>query len=490
MGITATIAGGLTSLGVGTATAGIIATGLVGAATGAAIGGGLAAVTGGDIGQGALFGGLSGGALSGVGALADNLLTDAAGNALTGAGAAGGSIADNSLESIVGNGVTSSGDTVGATTGLGAAGSAGASLGMDAAGNTLFGGAGLLGSGITGSELSTGLGLANGANGLLNTLGGPSTGPNGDLSSIVGNGDVGATVGSPTGGDSSAISSGTNLANGSLGNTTSIGNAVTPGLNGLISGAGSAVANAAAGAGSSASNALSNLGTNALIGSGINAATGLASNYLASQAQVDAANRATALQENIYNTTVANEAPYMQLGNKAASSLGTLTGTGTSNPLSSPLLQAPTSNLSEAALQNTPGYQFNLTQGLKATQNAAAARGLGTSGAALKGAATYATGLADQTYQNQFNNAVTNQTNQYNRLTGLANSGQSAAANQGSIGTQTGSNIASNITGAGNAQAGGYLGGANAIGNGVNNYLNYGLTNALLQGAQQNSVNA
>ena len=54
-------------------------------------------------------------------------------------------------------------------------------------------------------------------------------------------------------------------------------------------------------------------------------------------------------------------------------------------------------------MRQTPGYQFTLAQGLKATQSAAAARGLGVSGSALKGAGTYATGLADKTYLDQFN---------------------------------------------------------------------------------------
>lgn len=51
-----------------------------------------------------------------------------------------------------------------------------------------------------------------------------------------------------------------------------------------------------------------------------------------------------------------------------------------------------------AQLAATPGYQFTLQQGLESTQNAAAARGLGVSGAALKAASNYATGLAQQTY--------------------------------------------------------------------------------------------
>lgn len=94
-------------------------------------------------------------------------------------------------------------------------------------------------------------------------------------------------------------------------------------------------------------------------------------------------------------------------------------------------LTAMTSGDPQKALEQLPGYQFTLSQGLKSVQNSAAARGLGVSGAAQKGAASYATGLADQTFGNQFN-----------RLMSLASLGENAAAGVGN-----------NAVGAGNAQA-------------------------------------
>ena len=62
--------------------------------------------------------------------------------------------------------------------------------------------------------------------------------------------------------------------------------------------------------------------------------------------------------------------------------------------------------LSQSQLEATPGYQWNLAQGEQGVTNSAAARGLADSGAALKGAASYASGLADSTYQNQYNDAL------------------------------------------------------------------------------------
>lgn len=195
----------------------------------------------------------------------------------------------------------------------------------------------------------------------------------------------------------------------------------------------------------------------------------------AAKTQAGAANSANALQQYFFDTTQQNLKPYMETGKAANSSLYNLTGVGTDNPLTSPLLKPI--EMDEATLRNTPGYKFNRSQGLKATQNAAAARGLGSSGAALKGAATYATGLADSTYQNQFNNAVTNQTNQFNRLYSMSNSGQNAAAGLGGLAQQTGASIGNNIVGAANAQGAASIAGSNAIGSGIS-----GIGNSLAAG--------
>lgn len=143
--------------------------------------------------------------------------------------------------------------------------------------------------------------------------------------------------------------------------------------------------------------------------------------------------------------------------------------------------------MTQAELEKTPGYQWTLGQGLKATQSAAAARGLGVSGAALKGAATYATGLADQTYQKQFDmqqqrftdliNLNTGQqgnlTNQYNRLIGTAGLGESAAAGTGTAGTAAANAAGNYLNQAGQATAAGTTGTTNALTGALNSYLGY-----------------
>ena len=152
-------------------------------------------------------------------------------------------------------------------------------------------------------------------------------------------------------------------------------------------------------------------------------------------------------------------------------------------------------------MSQLPGYQFTLDQGLKATQNAAAAQGLGVSGAAMKGATNYAEGLAGTFYNNYLSNYWANQNNRYNMLAGVMNTGANAAnqltsvtggaGNQlvstaGTLGSgqiaaavNTGNTIANTTTGTaaniGQAQAGGaatQAAGLSSAGNSLSSILN------------------
>jgi hypothetical protein len=217
----------------------------------------------------------------------------------------------------------------------------------------------------------------------------------------------------------------------------------------------------------------------------------------AADTQAQAAEDAAHLQNDQWNQTQANLKPYMQLGSSSISPLlqamgynvtqnsdGTYSynGTNSSNPLQQ-TFSAPT----EAQAQSTPGYQFTLNQGLKSVQNSAAARGLGTSGAALKGATTYATGLADSTYNDVYNRALqtfntnySSAANNVNRLTGIVNSGQNAAATNGSLGASTAASIGNTLMSGANATASGTVGSANALSGALSSAGNAGLTYGLL----------
>lgn len=200
----------------------------------------------------------------------------------------------------------------------------------------------------------------------------------------------------------------------------------------------------------------------AIAGSGVlSAGANLFGSSQAAKSQTKAAQIAAQTQMAMYNQTNAYLSPYRNVGNYAAGQLQNRL-----SDLTSPIV------MDQAALVNTPGYQFNLSQGLRAAQSSAAARGLGLSGAAIKGATDYATGLADSTYQQQFANANTNQTNAYNRLYQTAALGQSAAAGTGAAALATGKNVADAQIGAGNAQGAASIAAGNAFGSGGNALLN------------------
>jgi hypothetical protein len=177
-----------------------------------------------------------------------------------------------------------------------------------------------------------------------------------------------------------------------------------------------------------------------------------------------------------------NLAPYMGLGTSTIPQLQQLLGGGR---LNTPFSFNPTMQ----QLEQTPGYQFTLQQGNKALDNAMAAKGLGLSGAQLKGLDAYNTGLASQTFQQQYQNALQNfNTNygqagdQYNRLAGLVKLGQNSAAGVGDAGIQTASNIGNNITSGANAQAAGQIGSANALSGGLSGLGGSSLLYSMLRG--------
>ncbi|CAJ0899812.1 hypothetical protein R6138_04376 [Ralstonia thomasii] len=234
---------------------------------------------------------------------------------------------------------------------------------------------------------------------------------------------------------------------------------------------------------------------------GVSAATSLAGAAMtssaagdAAQTQADAANRSADMQNAQWQQTQANLRPFIDFGTGAINPLRTAMGYDTNwnldpNNILNQTFKAPSANDAAA----TPGYQFTLDQGLRAVQNSAAARGLGTSGAAMKGAAGYATGLANSTYNDVFNRALqtfnTNYgsaANRVNRLNTIVGNGQNAAATNGSLGANAMSSIGDSLMSGANAAAAGRVGSANAIASGLNGVG----SNALLYGMMSGPNNA
>ena len=188
------------------------------------------------------------------------------------------------------------------------------------------------------------------------------------------------------------------------------------------------------------------------------------------------------------------ELPYIQNGDNAQTVQNNLIGTygSTVTPYFNQLANLGNGATAQATLAQTPGYTFTLNQGLAATQNAAAARGLGVSGAALKGAASYATGLADNIYQQQYSDASNNLTQAQNSFSGLNNALAGEAALGGNVSVSAGSqgqaattNSTNLLTGQGNSNAASTLAGANALAAGTTGVTN-SLTGALANPAVTN----
>jgi len=100
-----------------------------------------------------------------------------------------------------------------------------------------------------------------------------------------------------------------------------------------------------------------------------------------------------------------------------------------------------------------PGYDFRLQQGQKANMMANNATGGVVGGNALKSLQDYSQNFASGEYANAFNQYQTQRGNIYSNLSNIANLGMTGTQGQGNAIMGTGTNIASSMLAAGNAQA-------------------------------------
>ena len=200
----------------------------------------------------------------------------------------------------------------------------------------------------------------------------------------------------------------------------------------------------------------------------IGAGLGYKASKKAANAQAEAAGQASEvaretsdkqleLMRQIWEQQQKDQAPYLQQGQSAIVRLGDL--------------MKPNADTS-MILKNDPSHQFRLKQGQQALDRSSAARGMGYSGAQLKAAQDYGQNMASQEFANY-----------YNRLAGLAQGGQQSAQSLGNMGGQyatgasntlgsLGASLQNNLGQAANARASGYIGGANAINQGLQGISN------------------
>ena len=201
--------------------------------------------------------------------------------------------------------------------------------------------------------------------------------------------------------------------------------------------------------------------------------------------QADAATLAAQQQANSQQqgaaALTAQLAPYNQFGASAMPNLINKLGLGGTG---SGFQYAPFS-FNPSDLQNTPGYQFTLQQGQKGVNNALSSQGLLGSGAQAKALSDYTTGLAQNTYNKQYQNALNAYNSNYasqlgsfnanvNPLLQLLTLGQNSAAN-------TGAGQYNAAVNAGNAIAQGTIGSGSQTANTMSSLL--GLAGLANQGA-------
>ncbi len=191
----------------------------------------------------------------------------------------------------------------------------------------------------------------------------------------------------------------------------------------------------------------------------------------AAKTQASAANRAAELQNEQYQQTRQDQMPWMQAGKAALDKL---------TPLATNYQK-----FGMDQFQADPGYAFRLSEGQKALDRSAAARGGLISGAALKAAGRYGQEMGSQEYTNAFNRYQTERAAQLNPLQSLAGVGQTTAANLGTAGAANAANVGNLMTSGAAAQAAGYVGGANALTSGLGTYMNYSQGNRLLNALNQ-----
>lgn len=172
----------------------------------------------------------------------------------------------------------------------------------------------------------------------------------------------------------------------------------------------------------------------------------------AANAQIGAANQANALEKQMYEQSRADQMPWLEQGKASLSQLANLTKPG------GELMRT----YGAADFEADPGYQFRLSEANRGVDRAMAARGLTNSGTALRELSRVNQGMASDEFQNAYNRWMQQRQNQYNMLSGLANTGQVTGEQLASLGSDYSNQYGQNLGQAANARASSYIAGGRA----------------------------
>ena len=199
----------------------------------------------------------------------------------------------------------------------------------------------------------------------------------------------------------------------------------------------------------------------------------------AGEVELEAQDRALTAVREMFDISREDLAPYRETGELALQDLDALIRGG--EFAAEPAFEF---DYTLADFEADPGYQFRLSEGLKAIERSGAARGLALSGRQLKDLQRFGQGLASEEfgraygreYQEAFNEYITGREGRnlrFNRLASLAGLGQTSSTTSANLAAQTGAQQAGIISSTGarlsdlqlqaaNARASGYIGPANA----------------------------
>lgn len=119
--------------------------------------------------------------------------------------------------------------------------------------------------------------------------------------------------------------------------------------------------------------------------------------------------------------------------------------------------------------QADPGYQFRMSEGLKALERSAASRGILQSGGTLKDITRFGQDAASQEYQNAFQRYLTERQAKLQPLEYRIGLGQAAASGQAANVGSTATNVGGLTTSLGDIRSAGIMGQSNAYNNMLSN---------------------
>ena len=168
---------------------------------------------------------------------------------------------------------------------------------------------------------------------------------------------------------------------------------------------------------------------------GIGAAASIGSSIIGGNKASKAADKAAKNQAKAQQQALAAQerivGPYVEAGQNALAQFQSM---------------APYQNFGMAQFQTDPGYNFRMSEGIKALERSASARGLLQSGGTLKGITQYGQNLASQEYENAFTRYLQEREARLDPYRYLTTQGQAAAVGQAA-------NVGAGLTSLGNIAA-------------------------------------